>query len=220
MSLFDRVLSQPEHPCLAIIGGAKVSSKISVLEKLLEVCDAFIIGGGMSYTFSRVLGNNIGRSLFEEDYMQTAESFLKKARSKNVEVLLPVDYKIAEEFDPNAVAKITEGVDIPDNCMGMDVGPKTIALFNEKIHTARMILWNGPVGVFEFEQFAKGTESIAQAVAELHGKAVTVIGGGDSVAAVNKFHLADKMSHVSTGGGASLEYLEGKELPGVKVLEK
>ncbi len=217
---FAKVLQSPEHPCLAIIGGAKVSSKISVLEKLLEVCDTFIIGGGMSYTFSKVLGNAIGKSLFEEDYMATAKSFLEKAKAKNVEVVLPVDYKVSAEFDENATAEIIDGVNIPDEHMGMDVGPQTVELFRKKIAAAKMVIWNGPVGVFEFDQFAEGTSAIAHFVAELDGKAVTVIGGGDSVAAVNKFDLASKMSHVSTGGGASLEYLEGKELPGVKVLEK
>ncbi len=217
---FDKVLTRPEHPCLAIIGGAKVSSKISVLEKLLEVCDTFIIGGGMSYTFSKVLGNSIGTSLFEADHVETARSFLEKARAKGIEVLLPLDYKVAAEFDENAPAEVLNDVHIPDDRMGMDVGPKTIELFRRKIAQAKMVIWNGPVGVFEFDQFAEGTSSIAQFVAELHGRATTVIGGGDSVAAVNKFHLADKMSHVSTGGGASLEYLEGKELPGVKILEK
>ena len=217
---FHRVLTSPEHPCLAIIGGAKVSSKISVLEKLLEVCDTFIIGGGMSYTFSQVLGHTIGTSLFEADYMETAKSFLEKAKAKGVEVVLPVDYKVAAKFDPSATAEVIDGLDIPEDRMGMDVGPKTVELFQQKIGAAKMVIWNGPVGVFEFDQFAEGTSSIAQSVAELHGKAITVIGGGDSVAAVNKFDLADKMSHVSTGGGASLEYLEGKELPGVKVLEE
>ncbi|MEM9423193.1 MAG: phosphoglycerate kinase [Spirochaetota bacterium] len=216
---FDKVLTSPEHPCLAIIGGAKVSSKISVLEKLLEVCDTFIIGGGMSYTFSKVLGNTIGTSLFEEDYMDTARSFLEKAKAKGVEVVLPLDYKVAAEFDENAAAEVIDGVNIPDKRMGMDVGPKTVARFQEKIRNAKMVIWNGPVGVFEFAQFAEGTSSIAKFVAALHGRATTVIGGGDSVAAVNQFGLAAKMSHVSTGGGASLEYLEGKELPGVKVLE-
>ncbi|WGK69314.1 phosphoglycerate kinase [Candidatus Haliotispira prima] len=219
-AFFDRVLTNTEHPCLAIIGGAKVSSKISVLEKLLEVCDTFIIGGGMSYTFSSVLGYTIGNSLFEEDYVETAKSFLEKAKAKGVEVVLPVDYKVAAEFSENAVARVTDDANVPENYMGMDIGPKTIQILKEKIGQAKMVIWNGPVGVFEFDQFAEGTSSIARMVADLNGKAVTVIGGGDSVAAVNKFNLAEKMSHVSTGGGASLEYLEGKELPGVKVLGK
>ena len=217
---FNKVLTSPEHPCLAIIGGAKVSSKISVLEKLLEVCDTFIIGGGMSYTFSKVLGNTIGTSLFEADYMETAKSFLDKAKAKGVKVVLPLDYKVAAQFDENAKAEVIDDVNIPDDFMGMDVGPKTIEIFKKDIDAAKMIIWNGPVGVFEFDQFAEGTSSIAKSVAERHGEAITIIGGGDSVAAVNQFNLAEKMSHVSTGGGASLEYLEGKELPGVKVLER
>ena len=214
---FSQVLYNPEHPCVAIIGGAKVSSKISVLESLLEVCDTFIIGGGMSYTFSHVLGHSIGTSLFEADYTQTARSFLDKAKAKGVKIVLPIDYKAAARFDENAAAKLVDGLDIPEHLMGMDIGPKTVALFENELRDAKMVLWNGPVGVFEWEQFSEGTASIAKMVAKLN--ATTIIGGGDSVAAVNKFGLADQMSHVSTGGGASLEYLEGKQLPGVKVLD-
>ena len=214
---FSQVLHNPEPPCVAIIGGAKVSSKISVLESLLEVCGKFIIGGGMSYTFSHVLGHSIGTSLFEADYTQTARSFLDKAKAKGVKIVLPIDYKAAARFDENAAAKLVDGLDIPEHLMGMDIGPKTVALFENELRDAKMVLWNGPVGVFEWEQFSEGTASIAKMVAKLN--ATTIIGGGDSVAAVNKFGLADQMSHVSTGGGASLEYLEGKQLPGVKVLD-
>lgn len=215
---FSRVLENPEHPCVAIIGGAKVSSKIAVLESLLEVCDTFIIGGGMAYTFNKALGYEVGLSLLEEDFIETAKSFMEKAKAKGVEVVLPVDYKVSAEFDENAQAEVIDEINIPADRMGMDVGPKSTEIFKQKIASAKMIIWNGPVGVFEFEQFAAGTSAIAMAVAECSG--VTVVGGGDSVAAVNKFNLADKMSHVSTGGGASLEYLEGKVLPGVKILEK
>ena len=214
---FSRVLDNPEHPCVAVIGGAKVSSKISVLENLLEVCDTFIIGGGMSYTFSHVLGHSIGTSLFEADYTQTARSFLDKAKAKGVQVVLPVDYQAAAEFAQNADAQLVDGPDIPEHLMGMDIGPKTIQLFENTLRDAKMVIWNGPVGVFEWEQFSEGTASIAKMVARL--AATTIIGGGDSVAAVNQFGLAEQMTHVSTGGGASLEYLEGKQLPGVKILE-
>lgn len=213
---FSRVLHRPEHPCVAVIGGAKVSSKISVLENLLEVCDTFIIGGGMSYTFSHVLGHSIGKSLFEADYTHTARSFLDKAKAKGVQVVLPLDYQAAAEFDENAAAQPVDGPNIPEHLMGMDIGPKTIALFENTLRDAKMVIWNGPVGVFEWEQFSEGTASIAKMAAKLN--AITIIGGGDSVAAVNKFGLAAQMSHVSTGGGASLEYLEGKQLPGVQIL--
>ena len=214
---FSWVLDSPEHPCVAVIGGAKVSSKISVLENLLEVCDTFIIGGGMSYTFSDVLGHSIGTSLFEADYTQTARSFLDKAKAKGVKVVLPIDYQAAAEFDQNAEAHWIDGPDIPEHLMGMDIGPKTVALFENTLRDAKMVIWNGPVGVFEWKQFAEGTALIAKMVAKLN--ATTIIGGGDSVAAVNQFGLAEQMTHVSTGGGASLEYLEGKQLPGVKILE-
>jgi len=215
---FDKVLLAPEKPFVAIIGGAKVSSKIEVLDSLLDKCDTFVIGGGMAYTFLKVQGHSIGNSLFEKDFMETAESFLKKAAQSGVEVILPMDHVIASEFNENAAAESLDSIDIPDGKLAMDIGPKTIAAVKERIHAAKTVVWNGPMGVFEFDKFAKGTLDIAGFVADCAG--TTVVGGGDSVAAVNKFHLADKIDHVSTGGGASLEYLEGKALPGVIALKK
>ena len=204
----------------AIIGGAKVSSKIAVLESLLKSASSLIIGGGMAYTFLKAQGHTIGKSLVEDDFIDTAKSLLSKAAEKGVKILLPVDHLGAEEFSADAKAVPVDGIDIPDNLMGMDVGPKTLALYKDVILASKSIVWNGPVGVFEFEAFSKGTAEVAHLVAEATGKgAVSVVGGGDSVAAVNKFNLASKMSHVSTGGGASLEFLEGKTLPGIAVLE-
>lgn len=212
------MVTNPEKPMTAIIGGAKVSSKIAVLESLLKNAATLIIGGGMAYTFLKAQGHSVGRSLVEDDFIGTAKDLLKKASEKNVKILLPVDHVAAAEFadkDPVAV----DAVDLPENLMGLDVGPKTVALYKDAILASKSIVWNGPVGVFEFDNFAKGTESVARLVAEATGKgAMTVVGGGDSVAAVNKFGLADKMSHVSTGGGASLEFLEGKTLPGIACL--
>lgn len=212
------MVTNPEKPMTAIIGGAKVSSKIAVLESLMKNASTLIIGGGMAYTFLKAQGHSIGRSLVEDDFLDTAKDLLKKADEKGVKILLPVDHVGAAEFadkDPVAV----DAVDLPENLMGLDVGPKTVELYKEAILASKSIVWNGPVGVFEFENFAKGTEAVARLVAEATGKgAMTVVGGGDSVAAVNKFNLADKMSHVSTGGGASLEFLEGKTLPGIAIL--
>ncbi len=214
----EPMVTNPAKPMIAIIGGAKVSSKIAVLDSLLKNASSLVIGGGMAYTFLKAQGHKIGKSLVEDDFIDTAKDLLKKAAEKNVKILLPVDHVAAAEFadkDPVAI----DGVDIPDNLMGMDVGPKTIAIYKEAILASKSIVWNGPVGVFEFENFAKGTEAVARLVAEATEKgAVSVVGGGDSVAAVNKFNLASKMSHVSTGGGASLEFLEGKTLPGIAVL--
>lgn len=215
---FNLVLRKPEHPFVAIIGGAKVSSKLSVLESLLDNCDTFIIGGGMSYTFNKALGFTIGTSLVEDDLIDTALAFLEKAKSKGVEVILPIDYYVSDDFSEHAEAQLIETQNIPADKMGMDIGPKTVELLRDKIAQAQMVVWNGPVGVFEFDNFAKGTSEIAKMVAECKGK--TIVGGGDSVAAVNKFHLAERIDHVSTGGGASLEYLEGIELPGVVALQK
>lgn len=212
------LLENPEKPFVAIIGGAKVSSKITVLESLAKTCNTIIIGGGMAYTFLKVLGHKIGKSLVEEDFFGTAESFLKTAKEKGVRVILPVDHVCASSFDESAKPVSVNSVDIPDDLMGMDIGPETAKLIAEVLTDAKSVVWNGPMGVFEFSQFAKGTEDVAKALAS--SKAVTVVGGGDSVAAVNKFGLADSISHVSTGGGASLEFLEGKVLPGIKALEK
>lgn len=212
------LLSNPEKPFVAIIGGSKVSSKISVLESLLKTCDAIVIGGGMAYTFLAVQGHAIGKSLVEEEYKETAASFLKQAEKQNVRVILPVDHLCGSEFDEKTPAIVVDGVDIPENLIGMDIGPKTVKLITDALQGAKSIVWNGPMGVFEFDTFANGTLAVAKALAE--SKAITVVGGGDSVAAINKFDLADKISHVSTGGGASLEFLEGKTLPGIKALEK
>ena len=212
------LLENPAHPFVAIIGGAKVSSKIGVLQSLLKTCDTMVIGGGMAYTFLSVQGHKIGKSLVESDYLETAKDFLKAAADKNVTVILPVDHIAAEAFDENAKPVAVDSADIPDTLMGMDVGPKTIALIKDAVSKAASVVWNGPLGVFEFDSFAKGTLEIAKAVAECKG--TTVVGGGDSVAAVNKFGLADKLSHVSTGGGASLEFLQGLPLPGIVALQK
>ena len=212
------LLENPAHPFVAIIGGAKVSSKIGVLQSLLRTCDTMVIGGGMAYTFLTVQGHKVGKSLVEADYLDTARDFLKAAAEKKVNVILPVDHIAAEAFDENAAPVAVDGIDIPDNLMGMDVGPKTIALIKDVISKAKSVVWNGPLGVFEFDSFAKGTLDIAKAVADCKG--TTVVGGGDSVAAVNKFGLADKLSHVSTGGGASLEFLQGLPLPGIVALQK
>ena len=212
------LLENPEKPFVAVIGGSKVSSKITVLESLVKTCDTIVIGGGMAYTFLSVLGKEIGKSLFEADYIETAKAFLAKAAEKGVKVILPVDHICAAEFSENAEPVLVDDVNIPSDLMGMDIGPKTVALIVEEIKKAKSVVWNGPMGVFEFEAFSKGTGEVAKALAE--SNATSVVGGGDSVAAINKFGLADKISHVSTGGGASLEFLEGKTLPGIKALEK
>lgn len=212
------LLENPEKPFVAIIGGSKVSSKISVLESLVKTCDTIVIGGGMAYTFLKVMGHKVGKSLVEDDYLDTARNFLKAADEKGVQVILPVDHVCASEFAENAAPVEVDTTCIPDDMMGMDIGPKTTSAIVEALSTAKSVVWNGPMGVFEFAAFAKGTEAVAKALAA--SSATTVVGGGDSVAAINKFGLADRISHVSTGGGASLEFLEGKVLPGIKALEK
>ncbi|WP_319755763.1 phosphoglycerate kinase [uncultured Sphaerochaeta sp.] len=212
------LLSNPEKPFVAIIGGSKVSSKISVLESLVRTCDTIVIGGGMAYTFLSVQGHTIGKSLVEEEYKDVASSFLAKAKEKGVQVILPVDHLCGAEFKEDAEAVSVDSTDIPENLIGMDIGPKTISMIVDAVTKAKSVVWNGPMGVFEFDAFAEGTLTVAKALAE--SQATSVVGGGDSVAAINKFDLADKISHVSTGGGASLEFLEGKVLPGIKALEK
>ena len=213
------MVENPPKPQVAIIGGAKVSSKIAVLESLLKNASALVIGGGMAYTFLKAQGISVGKSLVEDDFIDTAKKLLADAAAKGVKIVLPVDHVGAAEFAADAKAVAIDDVNIPADLMAMDVGPKTIAAYKEVLGTAKSIVWNGPVGVFEFDAFAKGTETVAKLVAEATGRgAMTVVGGGDSVAAVNKFNLADKMSHVSTGGGASLEFLEGKVLPGIAIL--
>jgi 3-phosphoglycerate kinase len=218
VNYLEPIVTNPQKPLIAVIGGAKVSSKIAVLESLLKNAAALVIGGGMAYTFLKAQGRKVGKSLVEDDQLDTARKILEAAKTAKVEIVLPVDQVGADKFDAAAAPVAVDGQDLPDNLMGLDVGPKTVAKYKEVLSTAKTIVWNGPVGVFEFDAFAKGTEEVAKLVAETTAKGtITVVGGGDSVAAVNKFHLADKMSHVSTGGGASLELLEGKKLPGIEV---
>jgi phosphoglycerate kinase len=215
--LQDKVVDAPVKPFVAIIGGAKVSSKIAVLESLLSKVDSMIIGGGMAYTFQKAQGQSIGESLVEDDMIDTAKSIMEKAKSKGVKLLLPVDNVVTKEFAAEAESKVVAAGAVEAGWMGMDIGPKTTELFKDALKSAKTVFWNGPMGVFEFPKFAVGTQAIAATLAELKG-ATTVIGGGDSVSAVKKAGVADKMSHISTGGGASLELVEGKELPGVVAL--
>jgi 3-phosphoglycerate kinase len=218
VNYLEPIVTSPEKPLVAIIGGAKVSSKIGVLQSLLKNASALVIGGGMAYTFFKAQGYKIGKSLVEDDQIGTAKDVLEAAKKCGCEIVLPVDQIGAATYDANAKPVAIDGIDVPDDLRGLDVGPKTIAKYKEVLAKAKTIVWNGPVGVFEFDAFAKGTEEVAQIVAAQTARgAITVVGGGDSVAAVNKFRLADKMSHVSTGGGASLELLEGKKLPGIEV---
>jgi 3-phosphoglycerate kinase len=218
VQFLEPIVTSPVKPLAAVIGGAKVSSKIAVLESLLKNASALVIGGGMAYTFLKAQGHKTGKSLIEDDQIETAKSILEAAKTAGADIVLPADHVCAEQFDAAAVPIPVDGVDIPDNLMGLDVGPKTIARYGEVLAAAKTIVWNGPVGVFEFDNFAKGTEAVAKLVADATARGtITVVGGGDSGAAVNKFGLADKMSHVSTGGGASLELLEGKKLPGIEV---
>ena len=221
LNSMDRVLHKPEKPFTAIMGGAKVSDKIEVIENLLDKVDNLIIGGGMTYTFIKARGGKIGASLVEEDKLDMANDLIKKAESKNVMLYLPVDNIIADKFDNGAKTDETPVDEVPDGWMGLDIGQKTIEGFSEIIKHSKTILWNGPMGVFEMSSFQKGTETIARIIAETTEKgAYSLIGGGDSVAAINKYNLKDKVSYVSTGGGAMLEYIEGKELPGVKAIRE
>jgi phosphoglycerate kinase len=215
----DKVLNSSEKPLTAIVGGAKVSSKITILERLLDTVDNLIIGGGMAYTFIKAQGGNVGSSLVEDDYLETAIKIMDKAKAKNVNLLLPVDTAIADSFDNNASRKTCDTMDIPSGWMGLDIAEKSIAQFSEVIEKSKLILWNGPMGVFEFSNFNQGTVTIAEAVVRATDKgAYSLVGGGDSVAAVNQFGFADKVSYVSTGGGAMLEYLEGIALPGIEAI--
>lgn len=213
IDFLGNAVNNPERPFVAILGGAKVSSKISVIENLLEKVDTLIIGGGMSYTFSKAQGGTVGNSLLEEDYCQYALDMLKKAEAKGVKLLLPVDTIIADDFSNGANSKVVKAGEIPDGWEGLDIGPETEKIFCEAVKDAKTVVWNGPMGCFEMPNFAHGTEAVAKALADTD--AVTIIGGGDSAAAVNQLGFGDKMTHISTGGGASLEFLEGKELPGV-----
>jgi phosphoglycerate kinase len=218
LQYLGRVLEDPEHPFLAILGGAKVSDKIGVIQNLLRKVDALIIGGGMAYTFLKARGESVGKSLVEQDKIELARDLLQQAKTRKVKFLLPTDHVIADRVEAGASTKIVgPGEAIPANMMALDIGPETIETFAEEIARARTIVWNGPMGVFELPPFAKGTFKIAQAVAE-NAAAITIIGGGDSVAAIKAAGVADKITHISTGGGASLEFLEGKKLPGVEAL--
>ncbi len=209
-------LESPKRPLVAILGGAKVSDKIGVIENLIEKVDTLIVGGGMAYTFFKAKGYTVGDSICEDDKVELAKEMLAKAEAKGVNFLLPVDNMISTHFAENAEHKVVDSDNIPDGWMGMDIGPKTIEKFCEAIKGAGTVIWNGPMGVFEFAPFAEGTLDIARAIAE--SGAISIVGGGDSVAAVTKLGFADKMSHISTGGGASLEFLEGKDLPGISCL--
>ena len=217
IKFLGNAVENPKRPFVAIMGGAKVGDKISVIENLLNKVDTLIIGGGMAYTFYKAMGLEIGTSILDAESIDLAAELLNKAEAKGVKMLIPVDVVCAKEFKNETEMLTCSREDMPSDMMGMDIGPETVALYKEEIAKAETVVWNGPMGVFEMENFAKGTFEIAKALSE--SKAITVIGGGDSAAAVEQFGLADKMTHISTGGGASLEFLEGKELPGVAVLE-
>ncbi len=216
LDVLGKALSEPERPFTAIIGGAKVKDKIGVIDHLLDIVDNLLIGGGLSYTFIKAQGFEIGNSLVEEDKLELAKSFIEKAEQKGVKLYLPIDATVASEFSNDADTKSVNIKEIPSDWEGLDIGPETVKLYADVIKNSKLIIWNGPMGVFEMPSFENGTKSIAQAMAETSG--YTVIGGGDSAAAVEKFHVADKMDHISTGGGASLEFMEGKDLPGVSAL--
>ena len=209
-------IGSPKRPLVAILGGAKVSSKIGVINNLLEIADTIIIGGGMSYTFSKALGGTVGTSLLEEDWLDYSKEMVQKAKDKGVKFLLPVDSVVGDQFAADAKSQIVPAGAIPDGWMGLDIGPETVKLYCDAVADAGTVIWNGPMGVFEFPAFAVGTKAVAEALSKT--SAITVIGGGDSAAAVEQLGYADKMTHISTGGGASLEFLEGKELPGVACL--
>lgn len=217
LKFLGEAVETPERPFVAILGGAKVSDKLGVINNLLDKVDTLIIGGGMGYTFLKAMGHEIGNSLCEEDKIDYVKEMMAKAEDKGVKLLLPIDVTYAAKFGENETPMISEGRDIPADCEGLDIGPKTAELFANEVKAAKTVVWNGPMGVFEFKNFAKGTEAVAKAMAET--EAVTIIGGGDSAAAVNQMGFGDKMTHISTGGGASLEFLEGKELPGIASLD-
>ena len=216
LEIIGGALANPKRPLVAILGGSKVSSKIGVINNLLEIADTIIIGGGMTYTFLKAQGGSIGKSLLEEDWLDYCNDMMKKAKEKGVKLLLPEDTICAKEFSADAEPILVDSMNIPDDCMGMDIGPKAIAAYADAVKDAGTVIWNGPMGVFEFPAFAKGTQAVAEALS--NSNAITIIGGGDSAAAVQQLGYADKMTHISTGGGASLEFMEGKELPGVACL--
>jgi phosphoglycerate kinase len=218
LEYLGKALHHPEKPFVAILGGAKVSDKIPVITHLMDKVDSLIIGGGMAYTFLKALGEQVGKSLVEEDKIELAKQLLQEVKTRKLKLLLPVDHVAADKIDINAhITKVDQGQPIPANLMALDIGPKTVALFEEEVARARTIVWNGPMGVFEVSPFARGTFQIAHAVADNPG-ALSIVGGGDSVSAVRSAGVADKITHISTGGGASLEFLEGKKLPGVEAL--
>jgi phosphoglycerate kinase len=220
LQFLQATIDNPNRPLAAIVGGSKVSSKIGVIETLLEKCDKLLIGGGMIFTFYKARGLSVGNSLVEEDKLELARSLEAKAKEKGVDFLLPTDVVLADKFDKNANAQIASIDNIPDGWMGLDIGPDSIKVFQEALADCKAVIWNGPMGVFEFDKFAAGTDAIAHTLAGLTGTGTTtIIGGGDSVAAVEKVGVAEKMSHISTGGGASLELLEGKVLPGIEALD-
>lgn len=216
LKFLGNAVENPERPFVAILGGAKVSDKINVINNLLEKVDTLIIGGGMAYTFLKAQGYTIGTSLLEADKVEYSKEMLEKAAAKGVKLLLPIDNVVGDKFSADATPVTTEDQNIPEGHMGLDIGPKSAALFADAVKGAKTVIWNGPMGVFEFENFAKGTVEVAKAMAD--SSATTIIGGGDSAAAVNILGFGDKMTHISTGGGASLEFLEGKELPGIAAL--
>jgi phosphoglycerate kinase len=217
----DKVLNSDEKPLTAIVGGAKVSSKITIIQRLLDTVDNLIVGGGMAYTFAKAMGGQVGNSLIEEDFIPMAKKIMEEAKAKGVNLYIPTDTIIADKFDNEANRKEVNIGEIPDGWMGLDTGSETSKACREIIANSKLILWNGPMGVFEMENFQQGTKDVANAIVEATAKgAFSLIGGGDSVAAINKFKLADKVSYVSTGGGAMLEYLEGIELPGIKAINE
>ncbi len=220
LQYLQSAIENPQRPLAAIIGGSKVSSKIGVIETLLDKCDKLLLGGGMIFTFYKARGLNVGKSLVEEDKLELAKSLEAKAKERGVDLLLPTDVVVADKFAADANAQTVSVENIPNDGMGLDIGPESVKMFQDALADCKTVIWNGPMGVFEFDQFAVGTEAIARTLADLTKQGVTtIIGGGDSVAAVEKVGVADQMSHISTGGGASLELLEGKELPGIAALD-
>ena len=217
LNFLGTALENPERPFMAILGGKKVSDKIGVIEALLEKVDVLMIGGAMAYTFFKSMGHDVGNSICELDKLDLAQELMEKAKAKGVKMLLPVDTKVGKDFAPDTESKVVKYTEIPDGWEGFDIGTETIKLYSEELKNAKTVIWNGPVGLFEFEQFAVGTNSIAKVLADVD--AVKIIGGGDSAAAVEKAGLSEKFTHISTGGGASLEFLEGKKLPGIEALQ-
>lgn len=217
LNFMGDALNNPERPFMAILGGKKVSDKIGVIESLLEKVDTLLIGGAMAYTFFKSMGYNVGNSICELDKLDLAQEIMQKAKDKGVKLMLPIDTKVGKEYDPNTESKVVKYTEIPDDWEGFDIGTETIKMYVEELKKAKTVVWNGPLGLSEYDQFATGTNTIAKALAE--SDAITIIGGGDSAAAIEKIGLSDKFSHISTGGGASLEFLEGKKLPGIECLQ-